>query len=273
MHLSPYWFQTVQFDEHGDRPAGHVFILPHDRVPSSDVKDRGYVLLNRCAPPAQATLAFRSSKPTERDQFGAPAATLGTQAVSPTARSYGSRNAQQSGSSSLVYPTRLVSWPSAELTRSSESVTTLLKSIRQATSTALGIGTGTHLAAGQGHRGKLLRLSDKGAGVLPFRWGVLLTEARYSLQQRWQIVVPVFRSARKPLPNDVHVGDQSAVDATPPTWLSAINPRWTGAVLSSALVCSVSHLDGQIDRIDPATLDIGTLHALDSELITRFALA
>lgn len=189
------------------------------------------------------------------------------------ARSYGSRNARQSESSSLVYPTRLVSWPAAGLTRSSESVTTLLKSIRQATSTALGIDTGTHLTAGQGHRGKLLRLSDKGAAVLPFRWGVLLTEARYSLQQRWQIVVPVFRSARKPLPNNVQAGDQSGVDASPPTWLSAINPQWTGAVLSCALVCSVSHLDGQIDRIDPATLDTGTLEAVERELIARFALA
>jgi hypothetical protein len=56
-----------------ERPAGHVFVLPHQHVPASDVKDRGYVLRNRCAPPAPATLACRSTKGTERDQFGAPA--------------------------------------------------------------------------------------------------------------------------------------------------------------------------------------------------------
>lgn len=263
----------MQFDDRSDRPAGHVFILPHHRVPSSDAKDRGYVLLNRSAPPAPATLAFRSSKPTERDQFGAPAADLGPVTVSPAARSYGRRSVRGAGASSLVYPTRLVSWPSIDLVRSVQTVTTLLKSIRQTTATALGMGTGTHVAAGHGYRGRLLRLSDSGNKVLPFRWGVILTEHRYSAQQRWQIVVPIFRSARKPLPNDVLLGDQCSPATAPPEWVAAINPTWSGAALACSLVCSVSHLDGHVERIDSTTVDGDTLAGLEAALMTRFALS
>lgn len=263
----------MQFDARSDRPAGHVFILPPDRVPSSDAKDRGYVLLNRCAPPAPGTLAYRSSKPTERDQFGAPAVSLPASAsVAPTFRRYGDRGAQPTGNDSLLYPTRLVSWPSADLVRSSQTVTTLLRSIRQTTSIALGMGTGTHVSAGLGHRGKLLRLSDRGNRVLPFRWGVILTEARYSAEQRWQVVAPVFRSVHKPLPNDVRVGDQADPESPAPKWLSVINPAWGGAVLSGALICSVSHLDGHVDRIDAVTVDGATLTALEAELAIRFNL-
>lgn len=262
----------MQFDDRGDRPAGHVFTLPHDRVPSSDVKDRGYVLLNRCAPPAHGTLAFRSSKPTERDQFGAPAASLGKPAVSPQARSHRGRSAPESPGDSFLYPTRLVFWPAADLVRSSQTVTMHLRGIRRTTANALGIGTGTHASAGQGHRGKLLRLSDEGLSVFPFRWGVVLTDHRYSAEQRWQVVVPVFRSARKPMPSDVAVGESEGPPRSLP-WISAINPDWKSAVLSCALVCSVSHLDRHVDRIDSATVDDATLAALEAELTFRFALA
>lgn len=231
------------------------------------------MLLNRCAPPEIATLAFRSSKSTERDQFGASAVVLTAPSVLPSARSYGSRTAKGVVNHSLVYPTRLVSWPSSDLVRSSQTVTTLLKSIRQATATALGLGTGTHLSAGHGHRGKLVRLSDKGIGLLPFRWGVVLTEPKYSAELRWQVVVPVFRSASKPLPHNVLIGGWGGADPALAPWLAAINPTWVGAVLSCALVCSISHLDGQIDRIDSATVDDATLAALEGELTDRFLLA
>jgi hypothetical protein len=261
----------VQFDARSDRPAGHVFILPHDRVPSSDAKDRGYVLLNRCAPPELGTLAYRSSKSTERDQFGAPAASL---AAVPSVLSVGRRRHGDRGSArdSLLYPTRLVSWPSDDLVRSSQTVVTLLRSIRQTTSIALGMGTGTHVSAGLGHRGKLLRLSHGGSEVLPFRWGVILTEPQYSVEQRWQVLVPIFRRVHTPLPSDVRIGDQADGERPAPKWLSAINPEWGGAVLSCGLICSVSHLDDYVDRIDVATVDQDTLAALEAELAIRFNL-
>jgi hypothetical protein len=188
-------------------------------------------------------------------------------------RSYPGRSVRGSTAHSLVYPTRLVSWPSADLVRSSQTVTTLLRSIRQTTAIALGIGTGTCALAGVGYRGKLLRLSDRGNMVLPFRWGVVLTEPKYSAQERWQVVVPIFRSARKPLQNEVRVGDQDSPETALPQWLSAINPAWKGTVLACALVCSVSHRDGHVDQISAATLDDRTLAALEIELSVRFALA
>ena len=264
----------MQFDARNDRPAGHVFILPHDRVPSSDAKDRGYVLLNRCAPPAPGTLAYRSSRSTERDQFGAPAASLAAApyVLAAARRGHGGRHDREPENDSLLYPTRLVSWPSADLVRSSQTVATVLRSIRQTTSVALGMGTRTHMSAGLGHRGKLLRLSDRGNQVLPFRWGLILTEPKYSAEHRWQVVVPIYRSVHTPLPNDVRIGDQADREPPAPKWLSAINPGWSGAVLSCALVCSVSHLDGHVDRIDPATVDQGTLATLEAELAVRFNL-
>lgn len=271
-HPSPKRCRPVQFDEHSDRPAGHVFTLPHHRVPSSDVKDRGYVLLHRCAPPAVATLAYRSSKSTERDQFGSPTVVLSESLMSPSARSYERRNVKGAFNHSLIYPTRLVSWPSSDLVRSSQTVTTLLRSIRNTTAIALGMGTGTHRAAGHGHRGKLLRLTDTGTRLFPFRWGVVLTEPRYSAELRWQVVVPLFRSASKPLPYNVRVDNPDGPGSRSADWLTAINPTWTEAVLSCALVCSVSHLDGHVDQIDAATVDDATLVAIERELTSRFLL-
>lgn len=146
----------------------------------------------------------------------------------------------------------------------------LIDSIRHAMVRAFGMGTGSHISAGHGHRGKVLRLSDEAARVFAFRWGVILTEPVYSAQQRWQVIVPIVRDARAPTPNDVEVVVRAP---SGPAWLAEINPAWTGAVLSCALVCSVSHLDGHVDRIHTATVDDGTLAAVESELRARFALA
>lgn len=250
----------MDFPEDTPRPAGHVFILPHNRVHSSDKKDRGYVLLNRCTPPANATLAYRSRQVTEAVRYHAPSLPVGgSTSVAPATRGYAGRKMPQSPAS-YVYPGRLLFWDSARLERSDGTVP-VTKALRDVLAASLGL-RGTEAA---GNRGKLLRTSDATYGALGFRWGIVLTGNRYSAEERWQVVAPVFRDNRIPLDHDVVVADAKE-------WISAINPAWKGACVAGTLVCSVSHMDGHVEAILDKWVDPATLSELESRLRARFGL-
>jgi hypothetical protein len=257
----------MRFSLDSARPVGHVFILPHREVPSSDQKDRGYVLLNRCTPPSQATLAYRSSQHTEAANHS-PVLPVGEQAPSPWNRQH-ARRGGSTAPRSYVYPTRLVYWDSSRLAQSGDVVKNT-KGLRTAIAQSLGLVPAADAALGElpvsGYRGRLLRLSDAGTRRLAFRWGVILTAARYSMERRWQVVVPIFAPGRALAPHDVQLGSKSP-------WLAAINPAWTDAILSCTLVCSVSHLDGQVDTILTESVDDPTLQATEQMLRARFGLS
>lgn len=129
----------MYFPEDAPRPAGHVFILPHTQVHSSDKKDRGYVLLNRCTPPANATLAYRSRQITETARYHAPSLRIGgNTSVAPATRGYAGRKMPQEAAS-YVYPGRLLFWNSTRLVRS-DSTIPVTKSLRDVLATSLGLG-------------------------------------------------------------------------------------------------------------------------------------
>lgn len=188
----------MYFPEDTPRPAGHVFILPHNRIHSSDRKDRGYVLLNRCTPPENATLAYRSRQITETVRYHAPSLPInGITSVAPAARGYAGRKMPQLAAS-YVYPGRLLFWDSARLERSDGTVP-MTKSLRDILAASLGLRGTTADTRAVGNRGKLLRTSDATYRALGFRWGIILTGDRYSAEERWQVVAPVFRDNRIPL--------------------------------------------------------------------------
>lgn len=255
----------MYFPEDTPRPAGHVFILPHNRVHSSDKKDRGYVLLNRCTPPANATLAYRSRQVTEAAGYQAPCLPVGgNTSVAPAARDYAGRKMPRS-TASYVYPGRLLFWSSSQLVRSDGTIA-LTKGLRDVVATSLGLREKIAETEVVGHRGKLLRTSDATLGTLGFRWGIVLSGARYSAEERWQVVAPVFRDNRIPQDHDVSVAEAK-------NWIYAINPAWTGACVAGTLVCSVSHMDGHVDTILDTRVDPATLSQLEGRLRARFGLA
>jgi hypothetical protein len=252
----------MQFSSTASRPVGHVFILPHHKVHSSDRKDRGYVLLNTCVPAETATLAYRSTQITESQQYHATYMSVGGPGtVAPTARAFANRKIRKAAGS-YVYPGRLLFWDARHLERSEDNIR-LTRMLRETLATCIGIGDDKGFA-GPGYRGKLLRTSDETRAALGFRWGIIMTEPRYSGQQRWQVVVPVFRDNRVPLAHDV------VIEQKP--WVTAINPAWQGACAACTLVCSVSHMDGQVDQITSARIDSATMSEVENRLRLRFSL-
>jgi hypothetical protein len=219
----------MYFPEDTPRPAGHLFILPHGRVHSSDKKDRGYVLLNRCTPPANATLAYRSRQITETARYHAPSLPIGANpSVAPAARGYAGRKMPHAATS-YVYPGRLLFWNSTRLVRS-DGMIAVTKALRDVLASGLGLredATGIGVA---GHRGKLLRTSDATLATLGFRWGIVLTGDQYSAEERWQVVAPVVRDNRVPLAHDVVVTEAKR---SIPHGREHVSPaRWSVACLT-----------------------------------------
>lgn len=165
---------------------------------------------------------------------------------------------------SYVYPGRLLFWDSARLERSDGTVP-MTKALREILAASLGLrGTAAHTEA-VGNRGKLLRTSDATYRALGFRWGIVLTGNRYSAEERWQVVAPVFRDNRIPLAHDVIVPEAKE-------WISAINSGWRGACVAGTLVYSVSHMDGHVESILDTRVDPGILSRLEDRLRARFGL-
>jgi hypothetical protein len=108
---------------------------------------------------------------------------------------------------SYVYPSRLLFWRSERLLTSADVLTLAMRAIRERLKVAMGIGTGIHDSSGSSetHRGKLLRMSDAGVALFGFRWAFVLTEHAYSLQERWQIVAPIFGPAAAVQQHDLAV--------------------------------------------------------------------
>jgi hypothetical protein len=165
---------------------GEVFFLPPDRRPDGDSVARRHVLLANCDDGgSMATLAFASRQPTEA-AFGAS-----NVLVNPTATGY-----RRSGFDfpTYVYPSRIVGTNPEDLNESEGRVIDEMPLIRQALVKALGFGTGTSTGTGSASkswRGRVVRLHSTLAAELGSEFAVIVSEPGYSLEQRFQNVVPI----------------------------------------------------------------------------------
>ncbi len=133
---------------------------------------------------------------------------------------------------------------------------------------ALGIGTGTVLSSGwtgrPSWRGKVVRLGSSAREAIGYTFAVVLTEHRYSMHRRYQLVVPIGnRAAMDPLEQDLVVTGRD--------WLQVLDMHPAGAVLAVAEVQSLFHRD-EIEAWTGVVIDEETLREIEAALSRLFDL-
>jgi hypothetical protein len=155
-------------------------IPPGGRV-TDDPKSRPHFLANRCDPASDpdglATLAHMSTRNTEAARYGCPSHEIVPREVSR----------QPHHPRSFVVAARLVPQLPDQLQASLASAFRDVEGVRAAILRAIAPGDAMKQPPGS-VRGRLVRVLDSRAD---FRYGVLVTEGRYSAQRRYQLVVPV----------------------------------------------------------------------------------
>jgi hypothetical protein len=261
------------------RPAGHVFRVPsvvrhlRDNKPS-----RPFLLLTRSSGQDLASLALMTTKRTEGG-YGAPLYEFADQRarlpLPGQERSYADlcslifRQADRLGTSERSH---------------ARHMDAVRASLRAALGVGEGIGPGT---AGASIRGRLVRLTRGMDGLYEFRYGVVLTEHRYSAARRLQVLVPVV-DVRTFLSEAETVADfdPEPGDVLPPrnqAWVTQLPSAWERPVIDTVRLSSFSErweasqrretwLEEQIEYVFPVAVDAATLAEIESALSTRLGL-
>ena len=207
-----------------------------------------------------ATVAFASRQPTEA-KFGAA-----NVLVNPTATGY-----RRSGFEfpTYVYPSRIVSANPDDLADAEGRVIDEMPLIRQALIKALGIGTGTSTsggAASRSWRGRLVRIDPALAEELGTYLGVIVSDPGYSMEQRFQNVVPIVSGVTYAAD-----GFDISIQDTTTSWLRKLEPSLGNAFLYTEAVFAVFQ-PTEIVAYTNACLDDGTLRELEGALAVYFEL-
>ncbi len=236
---------------------GEVHFLPPDDMPGGDNSTRRHVLVSACLESSEAAaLAFGSTKATEAG-YGAAHVLL-----DPYATKY-----RQTGfdEPTYIYVSRLFSEDLDALGYPVGRVIQEMPAILQQASVALGIGTGTcdsGSAAGS-LRGRLVQFDPVLTRTIDTSFGVIVSEPRYSLQQRYQNVVPILDEARfNANPGDVIVERRD--------WLTHLGGM-SKAIFAVGDVFAVWH-PSRISRPLPGVIDEAAMNAIDDALRAHFGL-
>ncbi|HYH82734.1 MAG TPA: hypothetical protein VEX86_23275 [Longimicrobium sp.] len=141
------------------------------------------------------------------------------------------------------------------------SLGTALHDLRRALHRALGIGAGT---PPHSRRGRIVRLHRSFETVLRTRHAVLLTEDRYSLENRYQVIVPIIRG-------DGVREDESVVRVPRQPWFEIFSEPTSTALLPAPVIQSVWHRDDIVDETG-FVIDSATLDALEERLCLLFGI-
>lgn len=109
-----------------------------------------------------------------------------------------------------------------------------------------------------------MRLRDAIATYLHTAFAVVLTEHVYSRENRYQLLVPIFRS-------DAVQGAEHGTHAEDEEWLRVFAKPTTRAVLPVELIQSVWY-DSDIAGETPYVIDAATLAALEERLCAIFGI-
>jgi hypothetical protein len=236
---------------------GEVHYLPPDDMPGGDPQTRRHVVASTCAPPSEsATLAFGSTKATEAS-FGATYYLL-----DPFASNYRQTGFDQP---TYIYLSRLFSTDIDALGRPHGQIVHELPTLLHLVGVALGVGTGTSdggRAAGS-LRGRLVQFDPLLAQSLDTKFGLIVTEPRYSVRQRYQTVIPILDGDRfDAAANDV-VAEQR-------DWIAALdNAR--AVIFAVPDVFTVWHRS-RISRPLPNVVDAATINAIDEAFQRHFGI-
>ncbi|MDX2206752.1 MAG: hypothetical protein SFU57_03845 [Gemmatimonadales bacterium] len=235
--------------------SGQVFIIPPSPTEEGDQKFRPHVLLRDCdADTAMASFAFASTQMTEA-RYGAQ-----NVLVNPAATAYAGSGFSQP---TYVYPSRLVAVNPDDLDTPVGRVIDEMPLIRTALRKALGLGTGTAVSGGQAsgsHRGHFVVLSNELSTELGASLAVIMTEPIYSIQERFQIVIPVLSGAEYEYGElDVPILEGTA------QWLAQVDKKYENAFFWTEAVFSLFH-HREIRQYSKLPLDEGTLRDLERAL-------
>ena len=165
-----------------------------------------------------------------------------------------------------VLPCRLVAAGTEHMIRKTGRIVQEMREIRRTLHRALGIGTGTRrdgMAAGS-LRGCLVKLAPEAAADMGTHTALLITEPRYSLQRRFQLVVPLLD------PDEYEQNAWDVVVERKP-WLTAVEEETHRVLVAVPMVQAVFH-SVELARIVPAVVDDATIAAVDRALLAFFGL-
>ncbi|HEX2201921.1 MAG TPA: hypothetical protein VHG91_01420 [Longimicrobium sp.] len=238
--------------------SGEVWYLPPEARVGGDPKTRRHVLLTPC---------------DEEDDVGvfAYASRAGTEAAFGGAAFFFNRSARRAlhagfDAPTYVMPCRLVAAGSEDLIRKTGRIVDEMREIRRALHRALGIGTRTRRggpAAGS-LRGCLVELAPPVADEIGTRAALLVTEPGYSLQRRYQLVLPLLDPDEyEPSPGDVLVEEKP--------WISAVEEDMRRVLVAVPMIQAAFH-PTDLARVVPAVVDDATIAAVDRALLALFGL-
>lgn len=230
--------------------------MPRDDLPGGDPKRRRHVLLSDPGHQNEsAVFALGSTKYTEAERGARH------YLVNPAATNY-----QGSGFSkpTYVYPSILVpvdfDGVEGPVGHVREAIGPLLRQLRL----ALGIGSGTceQGTAGGSYRGRMVEFSQPITDRLHTRYGLIVTEPRYSEARRYQTIVPLLDG----LEMEAMQGDVMLEGAD---WMTGIG--FSSGLLAIADVMSLWHHDS-IQEVTRIVVEPKIIRAVDDSLCGLFGL-
>lgn len=165
-----------------------------------------------------------------------------------------------------ITPCRLVSAESEDMQRMMGRIIDELPQIRLQLHRALGIKTGTCAGSGSASgslRGQLVQLAGAFVAEAGIEFGVIMSEPEYSMQERYQIIIPI-------LDAEEYEEDEMDVVVEGHDWLSRTNGI-ERALLPVPYIQSVFH-PTEIRREVGAVIDEATMRELDTYLLQLFGL-
>lgn len=253
--------------------AGQVYNIPWTPVSGGDDKDfRRHVLLNDCRDTHGGTLAAASVTGNEHRVEHAPAHPI------PLPPGWPSGRDAPTGFSRavLVFPGWLVYRAAHRLPPLLGRAGAHLGGIRGQMVDALGLGSGTWEAAPAADagslRGRVVAFSPEVRRDTFMKYGLVLTQHRYSAKRRLQVVAPVLPGLYQAGPHDHRVRAELP-------WVQALEkggPNWgAGVVVGVSFLFSVDGGYGDVvphaDGAEP-TVDDATLGAVETLVVSRFSL-
>lgn len=234
--------------------TGEVYQLPPDDLPDDDAKYRPHVLLTE-APEEDApcTFAYCSRQATEMS-FGAPACLIdphrttyrGTGLTYPT----------------YVYPNRLVTVDSSILDEPLGRIIDEVVQIRDTLRRSIGLGTGNGSMSGS-WRGQVVVLKASYAAQLGTPYCLVVTEHTYSLEERFQLVIPI-------LDADGHEAEQHDLVVTGDAeLLGRLGIRFTNLLFAVSIIESLFH-GRAVERGAAVYLPDDVMAQLDLRLMMLF---
>lgn len=229
---------------------GDVWYLPPELRPGGDPKQRRQVLLTHCEGEDDVgTFAFATTRPTEMVFGGA-------------AFRFDPRGRRGVGFDRITYitPCRLTSSPRTDWLVKSGRIGGEMADVRTELRKALGIGRGT---SAPGFRGSLAELRPAIAEELGVRYGLIVSESGYSLQKRYQILVPL-------LDGEEFIPEEGEPFLTNLPWASAVLGS-TAVLFAIRSIQSVFHPE-ELTRVTEIRVDTSTMSKIDTALVRLFGL-